>query len=84
MEEKKIKDKNLFFANEINITFTLNNIKNSRKSKVNLKYTEREKKKETFLLQSVSRYSQNCDNSNDRLLSANHLDDENRKFQLAP
>lgn len=45
MEEKKIKDKNLFFANEINITFTLNNIKNSRKSKVNLKYTEREKKK---------------------------------------
>lgn len=45
MEEKKIKDKNLFFANQINIILTFNNIKNLRKSKVNLKYTERKKKR---------------------------------------
>lgn len=44
MEEKKVKDKNLFFANQINIILILNNIKNSRKSKVNLKYTEKKKR----------------------------------------
>lgn len=81
MEEKKeIKVKNLFFASQI-VDITLENIKNSKRSKINLNELEKKVRKERnsrfqkshkilyiyiykrniSQLQSVSRYSQNCD-----------------------